>query len=50
VGINVNDTSELQAPFGGWKMSGMGRELGREGIEAFREIRHIKLRLRGRGT
>jgi acyl-CoA reductase-like NAD-dependent aldehyde dehydrogenase len=47
VGINVNDTSELQAPFGGWKMSGMGRELGREGIEAFRETKHIKLRLRG---
>ncbi|MGN6463972.1 MAG: aldehyde dehydrogenase family protein, partial [Rhizobiaceae bacterium] len=37
VGVNVNDTSELQAPFGGWKMSGIGRELGREGIEAFRE-------------
>ncbi|MDW6022466.1 aldehyde dehydrogenase family protein [Mesorhizobium sp. BAC0120] len=47
VGVNVNDTSELQAPFGGWKMSGIGRELGREGIEAFRETKHIKLRLRG---
>ena len=46
VGINVNDTSELQAPFGGWKMSGMGRELGREGIEAFREIKHLKIRMR----
>lgn len=46
VGVNVNDTSELHAPFGGWKMSGMGRELGREGIEAFRETKHIKLRLR----
>lgn len=51
VGVNVNDTSELQAPFGGWKMSGIGRELGREGIEAFREIKHIKLRLRhGKGA
>jgi succinate-semialdehyde dehydrogenase/glutarate-semialdehyde dehydrogenase len=48
VGVNVNDTSELQAPFGGWKMSGIGRELGREGIEAFREIKHLKIRLRGR--
>jgi succinate-semialdehyde dehydrogenase/glutarate-semialdehyde dehydrogenase len=46
VGINVNDTSELQAPFGGWKMSGIGRELGREGIDAFREIRHLKIRVR----
>ncbi|MEO3999657.1 aldehyde dehydrogenase family protein [Mesorhizobium sp. CAU 1732] len=48
VGVNVNDTSELQAPFGGWKMSGVGRELGREGIEAYRESKHIKLRLRSR--
>ena len=47
VGINVNDTSELQAPFGGWKLSGLGRELGREGIEAFRESKHIKMRVRG---
>jgi acyl-CoA reductase-like NAD-dependent aldehyde dehydrogenase len=46
VGINVNDTTELQAPFGGWKMSGFGRELGREGIDAFRETRHIKIRFR----
>jgi succinate-semialdehyde dehydrogenase/glutarate-semialdehyde dehydrogenase len=30
VGVNVNDTSELQAPFGGWKLSGIGRELGVE--------------------
>lgn len=49
VGVNVNDTSELQAPFGGWKMSGIGRELGREGIEAFRETKHIRMRLRPRG-
>ena len=46
VGVNVNDTSELHAPFGGWKMSGIGRELGREGIDAFREVKHIKLRVR----
>jgi acyl-CoA reductase-like NAD-dependent aldehyde dehydrogenase len=46
VGVNVNDTSELQAPFGGWKLSGIGRELGREGIEAFRETKHIKMRVR----
>lgn len=48
VGVNVNDTSELQAPFGGWKLSGIGRELGHEGIEAFREKKHIKIRLRDR--
>jgi succinate-semialdehyde dehydrogenase / glutarate-semialdehyde dehydrogenase len=47
VGVNVNDTSELQAPFGGWKLSGVGRELGVEGLMAFRESKHIRLRLRG---
>lgn len=47
VGVNVNDTSELQAPFGGWKLSGMGRELGVEGLMAFREPKHIRIRLRG---
>ena len=46
VGINVNDTSELQAPFGGWKMSGMGRELGPEGLDAFLESKHLKMRIR----
>ena len=47
VGVNVNDTSELQAPFGGWKLSGIGRELGVEGLMAFREPKHIRIRLRG---
>jgi acyl-CoA reductase-like NAD-dependent aldehyde dehydrogenase len=46
VGVNVNDTSDLQAPFGGWKLSGLGRELGREGILAYREQKHIRIRLR----
>jgi acyl-CoA reductase-like NAD-dependent aldehyde dehydrogenase len=47
IGVNVNDTTELQAPFGGWKMSGIGRELGPEGLMTFRERKHIKLRLGG---
>jgi acyl-CoA reductase-like NAD-dependent aldehyde dehydrogenase len=46
VGVNVNDTSELQAPFGGWKLSGVRRELGVEGLMAFRESKHIRIRLR----
>ena len=46
VGVNVNDTTELQAPFGGWKLSGIGRELGPEGLMAFRETKHIKIRMR----
>ena len=46
VGININDTSELQAPFGGWKMSGFGRELGVEGIQTYLEPKHLKMRMK----
>ncbi|MBV8439158.1 MAG: aldehyde dehydrogenase family protein [Hyphomicrobiales bacterium] len=50
VGVNINDTTELQAPFGGWKLSGIGRELGPEGLMAFRESKHIRIRLGSRLT
>ena len=46
VGVNINDITELQAPFGGWKMSGFGRELGPEGLHGFMQQRHIRM-LRG---
>lgn len=46
IGINVNDVSELQAPFGGWKMSGIGRELGPEGLDAYLEPKLVKMRVR----
>ncbi len=45
IGLNVNDTSELQAPFGGCKLSGMGRELGPEGLAAYLEPKLIRMRL-----
>lgn len=44
VGVNVNDVSELQSPFGGRKQSGIGRELGPEGLSAFLEPKHTKVR------
>jgi succinate-semialdehyde dehydrogenase / glutarate-semialdehyde dehydrogenase len=45
VGLNVNDITELEAPFGGFKESGVGRELGPEGLEAYLEPKHIRMRL-----
>jgi hypothetical protein len=41
---------ELQAPFRGWKLSGLGRELGTEGLMAFRETKHIRIRVRSRSA
>lgn len=43
IGVNINDITELHAPFGGWKMSGFGRELGPEGLQGFMQQRHIRL-------
>lgn len=45
VGINVNDVTELESPFGGWKESGIGREMGPEGLEAYLEPKHIRIRV-----
>ncbi len=49
VGVNINDVTELHAPFGGWKMSGFGRELGVEGLHGMMQQRHIRLRRRNPG-
>jgi succinate-semialdehyde dehydrogenase/glutarate-semialdehyde dehydrogenase len=48
VGVNVNDTTDLSAPFGGWKMSGFGSELGREGLLAYTRPRTIRMRTEDR--
>jgi succinate-semialdehyde dehydrogenase/glutarate-semialdehyde dehydrogenase len=43
VGVNRGLLSDPAAPFGGVKQSGLGREGGREGIEAFLETQYLAL-------
>lgn len=45
VGWNDGAPSTAQAPFGGMKESGIGREGGREGIEAFVESQYVSIGL-----
>lgn len=45
IGVNTNSIVDLQAPFGGWKQSGFGRELGHFGLESYMEIKHIRIGL-----
>jgi succinate-semialdehyde dehydrogenase / glutarate-semialdehyde dehydrogenase len=43
IGINDGAPSTSNAPFGGMKQSGWGRELGSEGLDAFLETKHVSM-------
>ncbi len=43
IGINDDVPSTTIAPFGGMKQSGLGRECGQEGLEAFLETKHMSM-------
>ncbi len=43
IGINETVPATSQCPFGGFKESGWGRELGIEGMDAFLETKHVSL-------
>lgn len=45
VWINDYDVVCNQAPFGGFKQSGHGRELGRYGLEEYYEVKTVVIRL-----
>lgn len=45
VGVNDTRIAAVEAPFGGVKLSGIGREGGREGLAAFTETKQVALRI-----
>src|ERR1043166_8383131 len=45
VWINCYDVFDAAAPFGGYKMSGLGRELGEYGLELYTEVKTVYVNL-----
>jgi aldehyde dehydrogenase (NAD+) len=45
VWVNCYDAFDVAAPFGGFKMSGMGRELGERGLDAYTEHKTVTVAL-----
>lgn len=45
VWVNCYDVLDAQAPFGGFKESGIGRELGEYGIQQYSEVKTVTIKL-----
>ncbi|XP_052102174.1 aldehyde dehydrogenase, mitochondrial-like isoform X1 [Mytilus californianus] len=45
VWVNCYDVFDAAAPFGGYKMSGQGRELGEYGLHAYTEVKNVTVAL-----
>ena len=41
ISINSNTSVRVSTPFGGFKQSGVGRELGPDALEAYSEIKNV---------
>ncbi len=44
VAINNSDAGIINAPYGGWKESGLGHEHGPEGLYEYLNVKHLRLR------
>jgi len=49
VGVNELTIATAEAPFGGVKRSGFGREGGSEGLDDYTVVKYVNMRLRGAG-
>jgi aldehyde dehydrogenase (NAD+) len=45
VWVNCYDVFDAAAPFGGYKMSGIGREMGEYGLELYTEVKSVIMAL-----
>lgn len=45
VWVNCYDVLSAQVPFGGYKMSGIGRELGEYGLEAYTQVKSVVVKM-----
>uniref|UniRef100_A0A0K0F0J2 Retinal dehydrogenase 2 (inferred by orthology to a human protein) n=1 Tax=Strongyloides venezuelensis TaxID=75913 RepID=A0A0K0F0J2_STRVS len=45
VWVNCYDVFDAAAPFGGYKMSGIGRELGEYGLQAYSEVKTVTIKV-----
>ncbi|CAN8011467.1 unnamed protein product [Ixodes pacificus] len=43
--VNCYDVLSAQVPFGGYKMSGIGRELGEYGLEAYTQVKSVVVKM-----
>jgi succinate-semialdehyde dehydrogenase / glutarate-semialdehyde dehydrogenase len=44
VGVNTTDAGIINAPYGGRRESGFGYEHGREGLEGYLQLKHVRIR------
>ncbi len=45
VWVNCYDVFDAAAPFGGFKMSGIGRELGEYGLQNYTEVKTVTVKI-----
>ena len=41
VSVNCNNSVHVEAPFGGYKQSGIGKDLGTEALEQYTELKNV---------